>query len=167
MIEGIDKAHCDLIYGLAVSLKPKSVLEIGYGQGNSFEALWKALAYNNINFRYTLVDDWRGHQGRPAPELDGLPIEILSMTEEAFYREHSDQSYNIILSDADHGHAHQWFEQSLEMVRAPGLLIYHDASNPNHPNLGELNLFGHCWALFNRSSRPDEHCERGLLVIFI
>jgi predicted O-methyltransferase YrrM len=167
MTSPIDQAHCDLIYGLAVSLKPTSVLELGYGQGASFRALWKALTYNEINCRYTLLDDWRAHSGKPAPELKGLPLEILSMSEAEFYNDHAKPcSYDLILSDADHGHAHEWFSQSLDMLRSPGLLIYHDAANPDHPNMGDLDLTGLSFLIFNKSSRPEENCERGLLVIF-
>jgi predicted O-methyltransferase YrrM len=162
----IDQAHCDLIYGLTVSLKPAAILELGYGKGASFKALWHALVYNGLNCHYTLVDDWRAHAGHPPHELDELPMEILSMTEAQFYKDHAKpHSYDLILSDADHLHAHEWFAQSLEMVRQPGLLIYHDASNPDHRNLMELDLRGLRYLLFNKSSRPEEWCERGLLVI--
>lgn len=171
MTNAIDDAHCALIYGLAVSLKPKSVLELGYGEGASARALWAAMQYNANGCRYTLVDDWRGHDGQvlDAPPLLGVEVEILSMPEEEFYRSTVSGSYDLILSDADHEHADQWFDQSLAMVRAPGLLIYHDVTNPNHPNLTKLileaNLRGYSHLVFNRSSRADEACERGLLVI--
>lgn len=173
MINRIDEAHCDLIYGLAVSLKPTFVLELGYGEGASARALWAAMQFNDNGCRYTLVDDWRAHGGHApglVPELLGVDLEVLSMTEADFYSTFPQtDSYDLILSDADHEHSHQWFEQSLAMLRAPGLLIYHDVANPNHPNLAKLvleaNVRGFSHLVFSKSSRPDEQCERGLLII--
>jgi predicted O-methyltransferase YrrM len=170
MTNPIDEAHCDLIYGLAVSLKPSNILELGYGQGASARALWKAMGYNQIECRYTVIDDWRDYSGKPSHDLDDLPIKILSMTEEEFYRSHPEpNSYDLIVSDADHENSHRWFYQTFGMLRAPGLLIYHDVTNPNHPNLGGLiektKKAGLSYMVFNRSSRPGEECGRGLLII--
>jgi predicted O-methyltransferase YrrM len=169
MTNPIDQAHCELIYGLAVSLKPRAILELGYGQGASARALWRAVVYNGIQCQYDLVDDWRDHAGRIPQELEGME-KIFSMTEVEFYRTNFEfECYDLILSDADHEHAHQWFDQSLAMLRSPGLLIYHDVCNPNHPALGDLisraDSAGLSRLVFNKNSRPGEQCNRGLLVI--
>lgn len=169
MLSSIDQAHCDLIYGLAVSLKPVNILEIGYGEGASARALWDAMCFNGNLCRYTIVDNWLGHQGKPPIEVQ--EHEIYSMSEEEFYRDRadSDYSYDLILSDADHGQADRWFDLSLRMLRSPGLLIYHDVTNANHPNLRRLITMaitaGLPSLIFDKSTRPDEHCERGLLII--
>jgi predicted O-methyltransferase YrrM len=168
MTNPIDQAHCYLIYGLACSLKPTSILELGYGEGSSSRALRAAMHFNEIPCRYVVVDDWRAHGGQIPFELN--KAEVFSMTEEAFYNGPAKgESFDLILSDADHEHSDGWFEQSLSILRSPGLLIYHDVTNPNHPNLATLAqraMTAHYdILLFNKSSRAGEQCERGLLVI--
>jgi predicted O-methyltransferase YrrM len=177
----IDRCHCDLIYGLAVSLKPTRILELGYGEGASARALWAAMIYNGRDCWYVLVDDWRSTQPQfplserhPPKTLVALAprqTQFFTMLEADFYDSMKPESdlYELILSDCDHENAHLYYQDSLRLLKPGGLLIYHDVTNPNHPKLKSIvtqaNESGYPTLVFNKSSRPDEECQRGLLVI--
>jgi predicted O-methyltransferase YrrM len=106
----------------------------------------------------------------PKALVDG-PTQVFSMSEEEFYRSSQGKKdlYDLILSDADHGQAETWFDQSVQLLRDGGILVYHDYANPNHPNLatipGRAMSKELSFLCFASSSRNDEACERGLLVI--
>ena len=168
----IDDAHADLIYGLVCALKPDSVLELGYGEGRSCQAILCGLRANGNRdkARYVLVDDWTDWGGEhPQSDLpDG--ITLVEQSEREFTYSCT-ESFDFIFSDADHQQAEQWFIHTYTVLLKPGgVLCYHDVVNPDFPNLREI--VNECerlslrYVLFDRNSIAGERCDRGLLVIF-
>jgi predicted O-methyltransferase YrrM len=100
-------------------------------------------------------------------------VEIVTSGEKEFVFS-CQNTYDLIMSDGDHQQADQWFEHVFDkLVNPGGVLIYHDI------NLVDANAFqnlieiynrvkahGLSHYLFNKNSRNDERCQRGLLVIF-
>lgn len=169
----IDQCHCDLIYGLIVSSKPRDILELGFGHGASASAIQRGILFNGIQANHTIVDNWHDWNGkRPDDALNVMPwihAHIVEKDESEFLC-HCEDTYDFILSDGDHHHADQTFEDAWRCLKKHGILIYHDVTNRMFPNLFDLR--GHAEEknapniLFAKSTRPDEECERGLLVIF-
>lgn len=170
----IDEAHCKLIYGLVVSQKPRSILELGFGEGASSAHISEAIAFNNIPFNYTIVDnwlDWGGTMPANLPHLLGAKIE--ESDEEVFVERSivSGRKWDFILSDADHHKSDKWFwKVYTQLLNEHGIFVLHDITNPGFPNLESIlhmiRAYNYRHNLFNTSSRSDEECERGLLVIF-
>ena len=60
----IDTNHIDLIYGLIVSAKPRSLPEFGLGRAVSTDRILDAIRYNAIpRTSYTVIDNWRDFGG--------------------------------------------------------------------------------------------------------
>jgi len=171
----IDVCHADLIFGLVTCFKPEKILELGIGGGRSTDSILRGLKYNLSNFDYTLVDNWLDFNGVMPIEISDKYkklINIITSNEKDFIFS-TNQKFDFIMSDADHNHTNEWFEYVYEnILKENGILIYHD-----------VNLFDNQWAnlrqilekckqnkinhfLFNKNSRFDERCHRGLLVIF-
>jgi predicted O-methyltransferase YrrM len=171
----IDFAHAHLLAGLAMSNKPKTVLEFGIGGGQSTDAILAGLEYNQQEFTYTIVDNWHDWQGiRPdgVTEKYGSRCTIVDSGEREFVFS-TKQSWDFIMSDGDHFCTDQWFEYVYASLLKPnGILIYHDIDiiNSGFDNLREI--YYRCQQykinhkLFNLNSLPTERCHRGLLVIF-
>ncbi len=171
----IDDCHVSLIFSLVKSHKPNSVLELGFGSGNSAKAILSACGYNQKKCKYTLVDNWMDF-GRKIPDefqeyLDeNWTIDVVT-SEEKDYIDSCSETFDFILSDADHSSCHRWFDRVYNDILNPGgILIYHDVTSPEYKNLYGIvvvcALKGLSHVVFSKSSRPDERCERGLLVIF-
>lgn len=173
-IVAIDTNHAHLITGLIASRKPKSILELGFGAGESCRAILKGLNYNGRGFEFTLVDNWLDFNGNPPEEIkkdEYSKINFVTSGEKEYI--FSDKnSYDFIFSDADHLKTQDWFEYVYEKLLNPeGILVYHDVTNAKiFPNL--LRIYSDCirnnfhHVLFNYNSRGDEQCDRGLLLIF-
>ncbi len=180
MIE-IDQCHLDLLSGFVKCSKPKDVLELGFGSGKSVKCILDALSYNQSEYNYTLVENWIDW-GRQ-PQIDKIEfmkeyknVQIVC-TDELNFVYGTQDKYDFILSDADHWNTDKWFEYVFTRLLNPGgILVYHDVSlGPDKVDLYFKNLdniYHRCKELglnflhFNKSTRPDEKCERGLLVIF-
>jgi len=170
----IDQAHADLLTGLVQANKPRTVLEMGAGGGASLTAILAGLEYNQQDYAYTLVDNWLDFGFKQPPELDQYRDRIQIITSaERDYVMNCNASYDFIMSDADHQNAEKWFDRVYNNLLNPnGILVYHDVNlfENDFPNLRlilemvtKLKI-NH--KLFNVNSRPDERCQRGLLVIF-
>lgn len=180
MIE-IDQCHLDLLSGLVKSAKPKKVLELGFGSGKSVKTLLDSLTYNDSEYEYTLVENWIDWGRQPQlGKLEFLKeysnVSVICSDEINFIFGTSEK-YDFILSDADHWNTDKWFEYVYtRRLNAGGILVYHDVSlGPDNVDLYFENLdniYHRCRELglnflhFNKSTREDEKCERGLLVIF-
>jgi predicted O-methyltransferase YrrM len=169
----IDRNHAGLVGALVSALKPATVLELGFGGGESATAILSALKYNRVPFEYTLVDNWMDFDGK-RPAITRSPrfraIDFVTSDEEAFVKG-CGRTFDFVFSDADHFRAQQWFQEVYDdLLRPGGALLYHDVMNPHFVNLREIYERvadrGYRHALFDRSTRDDEQCERGLLVIF-
>jgi predicted O-methyltransferase YrrM len=169
----VDKAHAALLKGLVASSKPTKVLELGLGGGESLDAILEALTFNAQPFELTLVDNWMdwGYQRPPGVEEKYAPrVKIIESSEFEFISK-TKERYDFIMSDADHLNTHHWFEYVFQnILNDDGILVYHDVDPKNFPGLygifektARKRLSHH---LFAKSSRADERCERGFLIIF-
>ena len=169
----IDEAHAHLLFGFVCAHKPSSVLEFGFGGGRSAEAILKAMAWNGNAACYTLVDnfcDWGGAMPEEARTffLRHAEAHLVVCSERLFVAECRAQ-FDFIMSDADHTSTQLWFDDVYERLLAPGgILVYHDVRS--FPNIGEIETacqkrnIPH--VVFDKNSRREEACQRGLLVIF-
>ena len=167
----IDKNHIDLIYSLLICAKPIKTLEIGIGSGLVTQKIVEAYEYNKIKPQIDCVDnffDWNQHMPEHISKLKS--VNIINMSEEHFISS-CNNTYDFIISDADHYNTHKWIDQTCGLLNKSGILIYHDITNSMFPNLlSILNYFqtnrtNYSHFLFNKSTLAGERCHRGLLVI--
>jgi len=173
----IDIAHAKLLEGLVCAHKPTSVLELGFGRGRSAEAILRGLDFNQQSFTYTLVDNWGDWGGNWPDEASAFrlqhpEVDIIVCDEGDFLGAPpvgTSLAYDFIMSDADHFHAHEWHDRVYDDLLNPGgVLIYHDVTQ--FPGL--IGIVEKCveqglrHVVFEKNSRSDERCQRGLLVIF-
>lgn len=167
----MDFNHIHLIGSLILSHKPKSVLEIGVGTGLVTKKIINAFAYNNIPVDLTCVDnftDWRGSTPTGF-ETYQQQIKFIPKDEKEFVSSCLN-TYDFIVSDADHYRTNKWFDKTYSLLNNKGILVYHDVTNKQFPNLYDIvkyvetNNINH--VIFNKSSLDTERCDRGLLVIF-
>lgn len=166
----IDLNHIKLIESLIMCLKPRLILELGIGSGSVTLAISDALACNQTDFaKITCVDNFLDWGGRVPEEVQKLPVTLIIKREKEFI-ETCDQKYDFIVSDADHDHSHEWAERTLGLLNPKGIIVFHDICNPDYPNLTEIvqvvDRLKYPRVIFDRSSREDERCSRGLLVVF-
>lgn len=187
MVE-IDIAHAKLVEGLVVSFKPQNILEFGYGGGRAHNAICQGARYNINKPNYTLVDNWHdwnfqcpeavhnsvlrhslNHKHHEARENTFNQYTVVTSDERSFVYDTTKHynGFDFIMSDADHQHSHEWANVVYDnMLASPGILVYHDVDG-SYPGLGELPAkFNQTGFVFNRSTRDEEECKRGLLVIF-
>ena len=168
----MDKNHIDLIYSLIISQKPRSILELGIGSGFLTCKILEAISYNEIHqTTFDCVDnfiDWGYNIPDHIREIRGINIIINS--EENFVKSCKNK-YDFIISDADHPNCHRWITETCSLLNDGGILIYHDVTNQDFPNLKSiLDHFNklpttYSTLLFNKSSKANERCSRGLLII--
>jgi predicted O-methyltransferase YrrM len=171
----IDKAHSDLIYGLVVASKPSSIIEFGLGGGESTDSILRGVEFNQNSPTYSLVDNWLDFGGKvPAAVLKRYQgrVNLITAAEKDFVFS-TTEKYDFILSDADHHHTQDWFDHVYDNLLVPnGVLIYHDIDffESEFPNLRQIYFRAVerklAFHLFNKNSRPEERCQRGLVVIF-
>lgn len=171
----IDQAHADLLRGLIVAQKPKTVLELGIGGGQGTDAMLSGLEYNQQPYEYTLVDNWFDFGRQQPPEVAeryGSRIEVVTSDEKDFVFSCT-KKFDFIMSDADHFQTDQWFEYVFaELVNDNGILCYHDVNLIDNEFVNLRTIYYKCreyglaYKLFNLNSLPTERCQRGLLVIF-
>lgn len=191
MIE-IDVAHAFLIDGLVRSFKPTNILELGFGGGRSHNAIATGALYNCNKPHYTLVDSWLdwNYEQPPAVQESVVKHQLNHKTKE---REHNTferfrtitkpeqdfinealrdkwEPFDFIMSDADHQQTNKWcIDVYTRLLASPGILIYHDVSE-GYDNLKTikpaLQSVGGICVEFNKSTREDEECHRGLLVVY-
>lgn len=173
-IVAIDEAHASLVMSLVASRKPRTLLELGFGTGQSCRAILSGLAFNGLSYSFDLVDNWLDFGGQPPAEIakpDYASVKVTTSGEKEFVFA-CQRTFEFIFSDADHHHTQEWFDHVYENLLAKeGVLIYHDVTNTAlFPNL--IRIYddavrrGLHHMLFNYNSRPDERCDRGMLVLF-
>lgn len=170
----IDNNHIQLIYSLILCHKPKSILEIGIGSGNTTYKIIEAIKYNQNNTKLDCVDnffDWKGNMPEHIQNIYNMyadTINLIQLDEQTFIN-HCNTKYDFIISDADHEHTNLWVDKTVNLLNPNGILIYHDITNPTYNNLLDIvrytKKYNYNTLLFNQSSRPDERCYRGILVI--
>ena len=168
--QAIDMNHLSLIQGLLVSSKPKKIL--GVGTGNVSQVCLDAIQHNQVG-HLTCIDnwqDWKGNIPKIAVELKKLGAEIITKSEKDFVHENLDARFDFIISDGAHGGSHKWCNKLYDMLNRGGVLIAHDVTNPHFTNLREYQIEArrrrYDSMTFSESTRKDERCERGLLVVY-
>ena len=170
----IDRCHNLFMMGALLSKKPDDVLELGIGSGYVTVSLIHGLRYNGKG-KLTCVDNWGDARGAGmhdvAANLRTAGVNVVAPVEErSFISQCPSDSYDFLISDADHVNSGTWVDEHLRVVRSGGFLFFHDTNDLQaFPNMAlitkrvqELNLFHYHFA---QSSRPDEHCERGWLFV--
>lgn len=170
----IDSAHGMLILGSLMSSKSKNILEIGIGTGFITNMLLNAIEYNQVG-KLTSVDNFHDLGGNlPNHVLDNLKtnknIKIVApMEERDFVFSCGENSFDFLVSDGDHLHAGEWVDQIFKIINPDSIMFFHDINNSGYPNLknykiraDELNKPNF---LFKESSRQDEDCSRGILMV--
>jgi len=169
----IDFAHAVIILGSLVSSKPENVLEIGIGTGSITNILLNGIDYNQIG-KLTCIDNFHDLGGNlPKSTLENLKtknINIIAPIEEKdFVFSQQENTYDFLVSDGDHLHSGEWVDQMFSIIKPNSFMFFHDVNNPDYINLmnyklraDELNKPNY---LFTKSSRPDENCSRGLLMV--
>jgi len=170
----IDQNHAAFVQALVMCLKPRQILELGFGAGEATRNILAGLQYNQQPWEYTVVDNWCDFGGVKPQATDHPQYEkVTFVTSNEFDFLHScTKSYDFIFSDADHRNTQNWFELVYSNILSRGgILLYHDVMNlAQFPNL--LQIFedtmhnNYHYVLFNRNSRPGERCDRGLLAVF-
>lgn len=170
----VDVSHAYMLTALVAARKPQKILELGFGAGASCRAILEGLNFNIQPYSFTLADNWLDFGGVPPSETSEEQyknINFITSAEKEFVFE-CIEKFDFIFSDADHQHTQEWFEHVYNnLLRKEGILIYHDVTCTQFfPNLMQIYAdvvrkdIHHM--LFNYNSRPDERCDRGLLVIF-
>jgi predicted O-methyltransferase YrrM len=173
-IAAIDEAHASLVTSLVACRKPRTVLELGFGAGRSCRSILNGLAFNGVSYSFDLVDNWLDFDGKPPAEVakpEYASVKFTTQGEKDFVFS-CNRKFDFIFSDADHIHTQDWFEHVFDnLLDREGILIYHDVTNAQFfPNL--LRIYTDAirrdvhHMLFNYSSRKDERCDRGMLVLF-
>lgn len=167
----IDTNHCNLIYSLIACQKPQRVLEFGFGFGASAYAVSKALEFNQLAFTYTIVESWQENNHVKSEKADAFPLALFVQTDESEFVRTCNSQFDFIICDADHDRTQDNWPRIYDDLLAPGgIVIAHDVYNSSFPKL--RNMVTECWkkglrhVVFNQSSRNDERCHRGLLVVF-
>lgn len=166
----VDECHAELLRGLVMSLKPERVLELGYGTGRCTRAVLEGLRYNRIG-KLTLVDNWWDFGGTfptITEIMTGDDVTIITSNESAYVHSCPSDSFDLIVSDADHQHAGEWFDQYIRICRNGGMIVAHDTANTEYPGLAMMKVkataAGLPWWEFSKSSREGERCWRGLTL---
>jgi len=166
----IDRSHAALIYGIIVAQKPSVVIELGMGVGYSTKIIMDAVRYNTMGEFYC-VDNWMQYGGLEPPWAEGLRqagVQIIApIDEEQYVTSCQDNFCDLLFSDADHDRSHEWLHHHLRITKPNGFLFFHDTAGPDYPGLKTLE--GRMQHLptyhFRRSTRQDEWCERGMLMV--
>ena len=170
----IDSAHGMLILGCLMSSKSKNILEIGIGTGFITNMLLNAIEYNQIG-HLTSVDNFHDLGGNfPNEVLENLKLNqkikvIAPMQERDFVFSCEENSFDFLVSDGDHLHAGEWADQVFKIMKPDAIMFFHDVNSPGYINLKNYKTRSDALNkpnfLFKESSRPDEDCHRGILMV--
>ncbi len=169
----IDICHSVLILGSLLSAKPESILELGVGTGFVTNLLLDGITYNQQG-NLTCVDnfhDYNGHlQQSTLDKIASRKAKIIAPIEEKLFVINSQtDSYDFLVSDADHEHAGEWVDEIFRIMKPNSFMFFHDVSAPGYPNLANYitrsKELGKPHYLFNVNSRPNESCQRGFLMV--
>ena len=168
----IDLVHNCFIFGAVLSSKPINALELGIGKGYATRAILYALKYNRRG-KLTSIDnwhDWDGKEPEHIQQLRDLGVKIIAPIDEGeFVRTQPDNSYDFLLSDGSHRHAGEWAEDIFRIVKANGIMFFHDVNIEKYHSLKryiELSKKrGLSRFIFSENSRDDETCNNGLLMV--
>lgn len=165
----MDQNHAEFIYGCLISKKPEQILEMGFGIGAVTKYLIQGKQYNGIG-KLTVVDNWLDTGGNEpdffksfAPDID----EFILKGEGDFVSSSANDTYDLSVYDADHWATDQRIDDIIRITKPGGFLFFHDVMTQDFPNLHKIvdrvKELGMSHYVFDKSSRSNERCERGLL----
>lgn len=169
----IDLNHAFLLFAVAVASKSQRMLNLGIGPGLSVNALLRAVRYTGAG-SIVAVDnnyDLGGNMSQGIiDQLRNDGVEVVISEERDYVFNCPTDSFDLIVSDADHYHAGEWVDEILRIARPGAFIFVHDADNSAFPGLrryqtraAELGL-GH--VLFNKGGRGSERAPKtGWLMI--
>jgi predicted O-methyltransferase YrrM len=165
----IDKNHVSLIYSNMICHKPDTILEIGIGTGLVTYSLLYGRQYNGKG-EITSVDNWHDWDGIEPPEIDNLRkngVRIITSNEEYFVRNCQDK-FDFIVVDGDHSFGHEWADVIVGLLNPGGVLFSHDVRLFPKLSIYEdiAKNHGLSYKIFDKSSRPDDRCDRGFIIIY-
>ena len=169
----IDRGHAVLMLGALLAAKPESVLEIGIGTGTATKTILEGLAFNGVG-QLTCVDNYWDLGGNlPHEVLESIAKRGVTLkapiNEKDFVLSCPDDSYDFLVSDGDHEHAGEWADEIFRIMKPNSFMFFHDIANTDYPNLQNYLKraieLGKPHFLFSKSSRSDENCGRGWLMI--
>jgi predicted O-methyltransferase YrrM len=165
----IDEAHNALLFGIILSLKPKKVLELGIGMGHVTRTILMGFRYNGLG-EIISVDSCKDFDGKEPPHFEDLKkmgVHIEIDLEQNFIEKQKSESFDLLISDADHKNGAAWIEKTVDILKKPGFMFFHDVNLPGllgiKNYLTSINL---PFFVFDQSTRPKERCERGWLMSF-
>ena len=172
-IVAVDKCHALQIIGSLISKKPDKVLEVGIGTGFLSAGLVMGLNYNQKG-SLTCVDNWHDWHGVEPPEISrlraaGVTI-VAPVAERDFIANCPSNEYDFIIADGDHHHSGEWVDEYFRIAKPGAFIYFHDTNQHDvFPSLALIEKrtkeLGLPYFHFTQSSRPDEHCERGLMFV--
>jgi hypothetical protein len=170
--KAIDLAHNLFLVGAVLAFKPRQLLELGIGTGYVTASLAHAVRYNTAG-QLTSVDSWLDTGGKEpelAAGLRALGVNIVRSREEEFVRSAPTDTYDLLVSDADHEHSPEWLDQHMRITRRGGLMFFHDTNQPDiYPALATMEskvaALGLPYIHFKQATRPGELCDRGWLFV--
>ena len=170
-----DICHNLLLFGMITSQKPEKVLELGVGTSFTSNTILHALKYNNFG-ELTCVDnmgDWNGFEGNVTPtiieNIKKQGAKFVLSNEREFVENCKTNEFDLVVSDADHNCAHLWKEELFRLTKPNGILFFHDVTNKGfklHEYIDYVKERNIPHFVFDKNSRPDEHCmENGWLMV--
>ena len=135
----IDRNHNIFLIGALLSKKPENVLELGIGTGYVTWSLIFGLAYNQKG-KLTSVDnylDWNGNEPNGIQAIRDAGVNVIAPIEEKdFIKKCKHDTYDFIISDADHLNADSWIDDYFRIACNNAFLFFHDTNQYNaFPNL--------------------------------
>lgn len=170
---GMDTCHYLQIIGTLIAKKPENVLEVGIGTALMTAGLVMGLRYNQRG-RLTCVDNWFDWQGIEPPGVTSLRSSgvtvVAPVDERVFLEACPDDTYDFVVSDGDHRNIWLWIDHYFRVTRPDGIIYFHDSNNTElFPTIGHIEQrvkqLGLPYYHFKQNSRPDERCDRGLLMV--
>lgn len=166
----IDKIHAATIFGCCLSAKPKHILELGVGTGLVTDALLSAIDHNGVG-ELMCLDSWLDYGGNEPAFWQGFRergARITVMHERLFLEKTPDDTYDFLMSDADHGG--NWCSEHFRVTRKGSICFFHDTNSPDqYPGLYAIEEYarshGYGYFHFKERTRDDEQTHRGLLMV--
>ncbi len=165
----MDKAHAMIIASSVMAAKPRFTLELGVGTGTCTGPILEAIRYN-MSGMLTCVDLWIDYDGKKpefVKEYENQGAYLVTKHEREFCLDSETNSYDFLVSDADHGAG--WLGEHIRICRPGAIMFFHDTNNPDFHNLYNIQNIvkelGWSHYHFKENSRDDERCHRGLLMV--
>ena len=139
----IDLNHIILILGTLLSAKPENILELGIGTGKVSEILIQGIKYNKKGY-LTCVDNLWDLGGNLSNEifesLKKRNISIIKSDEKDFVYRTGDNSYQFLVSDADHKNSGNWCHEIFRIMSPNSFLFFHDINNEYVNSLNYIKI---------------------------